>query len=246
MIYTFLIWILTLNFSQLNDDRLTVAAAANTQFVMKELVASFEERHSVKVDLILGSSGKLTTQIANGAPFDIFLAADMDYPNYLYQNGLTNHQPRVYASGIAVLWTTNNTRLKDIHSLKSSEIRRIAIANPKTAPYGKLSMEILKSYHYSDLLKDKLVFGESISQVNQYVTLKVVDVGITSKSVVLSPELNKVGNWIELPNAQIEQGVVVINQVSEKKQELAMKFYEFLQSSTAKALFSKYGYICKP
>lgn len=226
-----------------DDQKITIAAAANTQFVMKALVDAFETRHEIKVDLILGSSGKLTTQIINGAPYDLFVAANMAYPMVLHERGLTLQTPRVYAQGVAVIWTLGSHELHGLKSLTETQFERVAVANPKTAPYGTLAVDILKTANLYSELKGKLVYGESISQVNQYVSLGAVDAGITSKSVVLSPEMQGKGKWVQIPDATIDQGVVLLKSNTPNTLRNTKAFYQFLQSPEAQEIFRKYGYL---
>src|SRR3954466_5792583 len=151
------------------QNKLTVAAAANVQFVMNELVKDFDSSANIKTDIILNSSGKLTAQIKEGAPYDIFVSADMKYPQELYKSGHAIDSPKVYANGLLVLWTTQTgiKPLADLSVLTSHAIRKIAIANPQTAPYGEASVEAMNYYKVYDKVKYKLVYGESISQTNQ-------------------------------------------------------------------------------
>jgi molybdate transport system substrate-binding protein len=156
------------------QNKLTVAAAANVQFVMAELVKDFESTTGIKTDIILGSSGKLTAQIKEGAPYDIFVSADMKYPEELYKSGFATGSPKVYANGLLVLWTiqTDSKPDADLKILTSNAIKKIAIANPATAPYGEASVEAMNYYKVYDQVKDKLIYGESISQTNQYIITK--------------------------------------------------------------------------
>ena len=164
---------------------LKVASAANLQGVIQEIGASFEQQSGIKIIPIMGSSGKLTTQIENGAPFDLFLSADIKYPQVLFKEGLTLQDPKVYAYGILVLWTLKNIDVnKGMEVLKSPQVKRIALANPQLAPYGRETINALKSAKlYTDVQK-KLVYGESINQTNDFIISQSADVGFTSKSIV--------------------------------------------------------------
>lgn len=245
----FLALLLTLlNLSNLDtsasgEKKVIVAAAANTQFVIKALVNAFEAQSDIEVELILGSSGKLAAQISNGAPYDIFLSANMKYPLFLKKKGMTSAEPMVYAQGVAVIWTMKDISLQGLESLTDASIKKLAIANPRTAPYGTLADSVLRGENLYEKIQDKLVFGSSISQVNQYVVLKVVDAGITSKSVVVSPEMAGKGRWVEIPDATIDQGMVLLKQGMTNNRESTESFYSFLQSEEAKSLFLKYGYL---
>lgn len=229
-----------------SSQELRVAVAANAQFVTQALKKVFEKETGIKTTLIVSSSGKLTAQIRQGAPFDVFLSADMKYPENLYKNGLAAEEPKVYAYGKLVLWTLDNTDLsKGIRAISDHGVTRIAIANPQTAPYGVAAVEALKKANLYDNVKTKLVYGESISQVNQYLLSGAADIALTAKSVVLSPGLKQKGHWTEVDRdlyEPIKQGVIIIK--TAKKNE-AGKFYQFLFSKKAKAIFENYGYLIK-
>ena len=229
---------------QVQAQPLRVAVAANAQFVMESLSEAFQKQTGVKIDAIISSSGKLTTQIQQGAPFDVFLSADMDYPNTLYQQHLTTSGPVVYAYGSLVLWTMGDVKLSpDLKLLQSPAIRHIAIANPATAPYGEAAVSLLEYKKLCDAVRPRFVFGESISQVNQYVLTGAAEVGITAKSVVLGPEMKGRGHWIDLPPPgyiPIAQGVVVLKRTGQMK--AAEQFVQFLRSPAARRILQQFGY----
>ncbi len=227
--------------------QLTIATAANVQYPMEELSREFSQETGVRCDVIIGSSGKLTAQIKGGAPYDLFISADMKYPDQLYKAGLTTNKPRVYAFGRLVLWSMTDIK-PSIDLLDSSVVKHIAIANPETAPYGQAAVEALKYFRLYDKIRDKLVYGESISQTNQFIISKTADIGITAKSVVLSPEMKGQGSWTELDESSytpITQGAVIINR-HDKNAADAVIFYNFLFSDTAHAILKKYGYLVSP
>ena len=244
----FIILILGL-FNYLNaQNKITVAVAANMQFPMKALKEKFENETGIKVDIILSSSGKLTQQIQEGAPYDVFISADTSYPQTLYRKGFAPTAPQVYAKGVLVLWTmnTNITPSKDLKILLNKNVKKIAAANPKIAPYGVAAEQVLKSYNIYDQVKTKLVFGESITQTNQFITSQSADIGFTAKSVVLSDEMKNKGTWIELNHDDyppILQAAVLLKYGIENNSSAARKFYDFLFSATAKDIYKKYGYL---
>jgi len=215
------------------QTKLTVAAAANVQYVMNELVKDFENSTGIKTDIILNSSGKLTAQIKEGAPYDVFVSADMKYPQELYKSGYAVDSPKVYANGLLVLWTTQ-TGIKpgiDLQVLTSGSVKKIAIANPETAPYGVASVEAMNYYKVYDKVKDKLVYGESISQTNQYITSGSADIGFTAKSIVLSDEMKGKGSWVDINRKaykSISQGAVILKHGNETNIDAAKKFYDYL------------------
>jgi molybdate transport system substrate-binding protein len=239
--------LLALPFSAFAEE-VTVAAAANVQFTVEELKNAFEQETGLKVNTVIGSSGKLTTQIENGAPFDIFLSADMDYPDTLYKEGLACKEPQVYAYGTLVLWTLkdNLDLSKGIAVLTDSLVKKIAIANPKSAPYGRKAVDALKFSHLYQEVNKKLVYGENITQASQFIIAQAADIGFTSKSIVLSSEMIGRGKWIEVDSQSYEriaQGVVILTYAKKQHFKAAEKFYNFLFSDKGKEIFKKYGYI---
>ena len=226
------------------ENDLIIATAANVQYAMKELIQTFHEETGIKANLVVGSSGKLTAQIDQGAPFDVFVSANLKYPNELHKKGLTTNKPEVYSQGRLVMWTMVGLQKPTLEGLAVDSISKVAIANPKLAPYGIAAVEAMKAAEVYDRVKDNLVYGESISQTNQFVMSKTVAVGFTSMSVVLSPEMKDKGKWTEVDKelySPIEQGVVVIKRDAENV-EKAEKFYQFLFSEKAKLILENYGY----
>lgn len=228
----------------LQAQTLRIAVAANAQFVMEELRNAFQKKTGITVESIVNSSGKLTTQIQQGAPYDVFLSADMVYPTTLHAQGLTRAAPVVYAYGSLVLWTLGEFPLStDLTGLLSGNIRHIAIANPATAPYGEAAVSLLKYTKVLNKVQPKVVFGESIAQVNQYVLTGSAEVGFTAKSVVLDPSLKGKGHWIDLPAkgySPIAQGVVILKRTSQLK--AAEQFTAFLGSPAARRILQQFGY----
>jgi molybdate transport system substrate-binding protein len=226
---------------------LSVAVAANMQYVFDDIKAEFKKETGHEVQAVLNSSGKFVTQIMNGAPFDVFLSADMEYPEHLYAKGFTTAAPKVYAYGSLVLWTMKNLDLSQWQSLLASDsINKIALANPKTAPYGREAMRALSFYKLDGKVQSRLVFGESISQTNQYIHSGVADLGFTAKSVVSSAEMKGQGKWVELPPASyqaIAQGAVILKHGKETKAALAQQFYDFLYSAKVRAILERNGFI---
>ena len=244
MIKKALLFLLLVGSSGSFAQTLRVAVAANAQFVMESLGEAFQKQSGVTIESIVSSSGKLTTQIQQGAPFDVFLSADMDYPRTLHRQGLTTTEPVVYAYGSLVLWTSGELPLSaDLRILQDPAVRHIAVANPATAPYGAAAVSLLKHRKMLDLIQPRLVYAESIAQVNQYVLSGAAEVGITAKSVVLDPALKGRGHWIDLPPpgySPISQGVVVLKRTDQPK--AAGQFIQFLRSPAARRLLQQYGY----
>ena len=227
-------------------DNITVAAAANVQFTLDELKSEFTRETGIAVKTVIGSSGKLAAQAENGAPFDVFLSADMKYPAALYKEGFSLRSPKVYAYGVLVLWTMRDMDLsKGIGVLSDQEVRKIALADPKLAPYGREAVNALKFYKLYDPLQKEIVLGESIAQANQFISTGAADIGFTAKSVVLAPNMKDKGKWIEVDTQSykpIAQGVIVLKYGDDNHSKEAHEFYDFLFSSPAQEIFKKYGY----
>ncbi len=230
-------------------EEITVATAANVQYAMEELKKAFKRSTGITVHTVVASSGKLAAQIKSGAPFDLFLSANMKYPKYLRQHRFAVNDPKIYAYGSLVLWTLKPIELdKGIKSLLNPKIERIAIPNPKNAPYGTQTVIAMKNAGIYKKIKSKLIYAESVSQTNQYIVSKAVDAGLTAKSVVLSPKMSGKGKFININPAlysPIEQGVVILKHGQQKKPKATYAFYEFLFSPQGKEIFKKFGYIVK-
>jgi molybdate transport system substrate-binding protein len=227
-------------------DTLAVAVAANLQTTFAELQSAFENQSGHKLQPSFNASGRLVTQITLGAPFDVFLSADMAFPQALQKAGFAATRPAVYANGVLVLWSAKTRVPADWQQwLAGSAVRRIAIANPETAPYGREALRTLEHYGLRTLLQPKLVFAESIAQTNQYVYAQTVDAGLTAKSVVLSAAMRGVGSWIEIPAEAyqpIAQGVVVTSRGQREHPRAAQQFVDFLLSAAGRAILARSGY----
>lgn len=228
------------------SETITAGVAANVQFAIEELNQAFQKETGHQVKNVIGSSGKLTAQISNGAPYNIFLAANMKYPNSLIAGGHTIGSPKVYAKGVLVLWTNKEYDMsKGFSILGSSSPSRIALANPANAPYGVQTIAALKKEGIYSRFEKNLVYGESLSQVNRYVVSRSVDFGFTAKSVVLSPKMKGQGKWVDVPAGSytpIEQGVVLINKGTAGEKAAAKAYMDFLFSKKAREIFTQFGY----
>ncbi|MFK2821578.1 molybdate ABC transporter substrate-binding protein [Arcobacter sp. YIC-80] len=229
---------------------LNIAVAANVSYAINDLKKAFNKKQSdTKINITLGSSGKLTAQIKNKAPYDIFMSANMKYPQNLYENGLTINKPIVYAKGSLALFSKEKQNFeKGLDILKNKNIKIIAIANPKTAPYGEAAFEALNNAKILDNVKNKFVYGESISQTLSY-TFTAANIGLIAKSMLYSPKMSNYKQGINYTDIDtklytpIKQGVVILKRAKEKNE--AKAFYDFLQSKEAKTILEKYGYIVK-
>jgi molybdate transport system substrate-binding protein len=225
---------------------LRVAVAANAQYVVKALQADFKKKTGINLEIISGSSGKLTAQIKNGAPYDLFLSADMDMPLHLFQTGFGLSKPRVYASGSLIICSALNVSLKNWPALLiQPQIIKIALANPTLAPYGKAAEATLRHYKLWDNVQSKLIFGESIAQVNTYLTTGAVPVGFTTEALIYENLKKKKLNWVRVDPKlypAIQQGVIVLKHAQKNNQKQAMQFYNYLFSAAAQQLFRQNGY----
>ena len=225
----------------------TVAVAANVKFAFQELKTTFAKETGIAVKEVVSSSGKITAQVLNGAPFDVFLSADTGYPEKLRQQGLTASAPKIYAYGTLVLWTMKNIDLgRGIALLTQDTIGKVAIANPRLAPYGRESVRAMAHYHVYSAVEPKLVYGQSISQTTQYIESRAADVGFTAKSVVLAPNMKGMGHWVEIPRdayQPIAQAAVILKHGEDQNAAAANKFFDFIYSPPARAIFSRYGYV---
>ncbi len=223
---------------------LRIAAAANMQYAIKALSLAFEKKTGIPCSYALASSGKLTAQITEGAPFDLFLSADLKYPQALYKAGLTNGPPKIYAYGELILWTKQPHIRPKLDELFREKVRHIALANPKTAPYGKAAREVLEKIDTANRLAPKLIYGESISQVNHFILSGNAQLGFTAKSIIYAPEIKQQTKWTALDDSlytPIAQGVVVLKGSSKPSKE-ALLFRDFLFSTEAQKILHNFGY----
>lgn len=224
----------------------TVAIAANLKYVFDDLAAEFKQETGIEAQSVLNASGKIATQVRQGAPFDVFMSADMEFPEGLYKEGFAVTAPKPYAYGLLVLWSQTGADLsKGVAGLTDAAIGKVAIANPKLAPFGKQALKAMEFYKVKVALEPKLVYGESITQVSQYVDSKAVDVGFSAKSIVVAPETTGKGKWVAVSEESYEpiaQGVVILKHGIDNNADAARKFYGFVQSEKARAIFAKNGY----
>ncbi len=246
MLKRLLIPILIVN--SLFAGNINIAVAANVSYAIDELKSEFAKQNpNTKINVTLGSSGKLTAQIKNGAPYQLFMAANMKYPEALYNEKIAVTKPIIYAQGsLAMLSNTKKEFSKGIELVKSADVTKIAIANPKTAPYGKATIEALKNAGLLESVESKFVYAESISQTVSY-AITAADIGFIAKSSLYSPKMAqyKEGiNWVDVDTklyTPINQGIVILKN-SESNQEVKA-FYEFMLSDKAKIIMKKFGYL---
>ena len=226
---------------------LRVAAAADLKFVMPQLVAEFQKQTGTRVDVSYGSSGNFFAQIQNGAPFDLFFSADIDYPRKLQAAGLTGGELYEYAVGKIVLWAPPNSSLKLAESgwkaLQDPAVKKISIANPAHAPYGRAAVAALKKEGIYEQVKGKLVYGENISQAAEFVQSGNAQVGIVALSLALSPPMAGGRRW-EVPVKDyppIDQAVVVIKKSANP--QAAKAFLAFVKSPGGQEILKNFGFV---
>ncbi len=226
-------------------DTVNVAVAASAQYVFEDLKTEFKKETGHDLAASIDSSGKFATQIMNGAPYDVFMSADMEFPEKLSQAGYTTAPPRIFVYGALVVWSMKDVDLRTWQTpFANPSLGKVAVANPQTAPYGREAMKVLTGAKLDQTLQGKLVYGESIAQTNQYIFSGVADLGFTAKSIVLSPEMKGKGKWVEVPRelySPIAQGAVLLKHGADSK--AARQFYDFLFSDKARAIFERYGYL---
>ncbi len=226
---------------------LTVAAASDIQPVLPAIAARFERETGQKVTLTFGSSGNFFAQIQNGAPFDVFMSADIDYPKQLERAGLTEPGTLYqYAVGRIVVWTRNDSGVdirSGLASLAGPKVKRIAIANPEHAPYGRAAVAALRHESLYDRVRPKLVLGENISQAVQFAQTGNAEAGVIALSLALSAALKASGTYVLIPESlhpPIEQAAIVV--ASSKQKPLARRFVELLKQPESVRLLSEYGF----
>ena len=224
-----------------------IAISSNMSHAMEALKQRFYKKYpKVKVLVSMGSSGKMTAQITHGAPYQLFMSADMKFPTHLYAEGLAVTKPVMYAQGSLAIFSRRKQNFsKGIEILENSHFRTIAIANPKTAPYGEASVSAFKNATIYNKIKSKLIYGESISHTISYV-LNVADIGLVAKSSLFDIQMKKFKegvHWTEVDPAlyvPIEQGIVILKNGINNHEVRA--FYDFMFSSEAKKILVNFGY----
>jgi len=238
---------LTLFFSTAaHAEKITIAAAADLKFAMDEIITGFKQEHpGNELNVTYGSSGKFHTQIKNGAPFDIYFSADIAYPRELAKAGMAASEVKPYAVGRIVLWSNSlNATKMTLANLSDPKITKIAIANPKHAPYGKRAEEALKASGLWDKLQAKFVFGENIAQTAQYVQSGNAQIGIIALSLAVNPELAKKGGYYLIPDKlhnPLEQGFIITKLGANKP--LVKKFADYMGSKKARSIMTRYGFV---
>jgi molybdate transport system substrate-binding protein len=224
-----------------------VAAAADLKFAMAELAAQFEKASGAKLDVTYGSSGNFITQIENGAPFDLFFSADSEYPKKLETAGLAEPGTlREYAVGRIVIWTPSddeiNAAIDGWKRLLAQRVKKIAIANPEHAPYGRAAVAAIKKAGIYEQVKGKLIYGENISQAAEFVQSGNAQAGIVALSLALSPAMKNGNRW-EIPADSyppIKQAVIVLK--ASKNKDASRRFLEFVGGPQGREILQRFGF----
>ncbi len=230
-----------------DEKIISVAAAADLVFCLEELSADFERSHTgVKLQVSTGASGNLFAQISRGAPFDLFMAADVEYPRQLVKAGAAEETSlTTYAFGHLVLWTMKPGLdvQRGLKTLLEPAVKKFAIASPAHAPYGRAAKSALENAKLWEELQPKLVLGENVAQTAHFVQTGNVDAGIVALSFVLAPKLAGKGTYIEIPESahpRLEQAAVLTKRGASN--ESARAFLEYLRSPEARSIFERYGF----
>ena len=230
-------------------ETVTIAAAADLTFCIEDLNRSYQQSHpDTELKVSIGSSGNFSAQIQNGAPFDVFLSADIQYAKNLASGGFVDPSTlTVYAVGRIVLWTikpdiVNLDRGVDVLRDRAA-VKKIAIANPEHAPYGRAAKAVLENSGLWTEVQDRIVLGENIAQTAQFVQTGNADAGFVALSLVLSPNLKNNGRYIEMDPKlypRLEQAMVLT--AAGSKRPSVRVYFQFLQSAAARKIFDQYGF----
>jgi molybdate transport system substrate-binding protein len=226
---------------------IAVAAASDLIAAFREATAQFERQTGTRVKLSLGSSGNFYSQILNGAPFDLYFSADIGYPEKLAEAGLTVPGSLYrYAVGRLVLWAPRGSAMdvrKGLDGLPDQAVRKIAIANPRHAPYGRAAVAALQHAGIYDAVTAKLVLGENVSQAAQFAESGAADAGLIALSLAMTPAMRRAGQYREIPQEMhppIVQGAVVLKNGTNR--EGAQAFVSFLQQREGREILRRHGF----
>jgi molybdate transport system substrate-binding protein len=228
-------------------QEITIAAAADLQFAMQDITARFQKETGKTVKVIYGSSGNFFHQLQNGAPFDMFFSANLDYPKKLEAAGMTEpgsyHE---YAKGRIVVWVLNDSKINlnsGLKALLDPSVKKIAIANPLHAPYGQAAVSAMQKAGIYENEKDKFVLGENISQTASLIVSGAADIGVLALSLATSPNMKDKGRYAEIPSdlyPPIDQAVVILK--SSRNKAVAQHFLAYVQSPAIADLLKQYGF----
>ncbi len=225
-----------------------IAAASDLKFALEEVLAAFKQKHpEITVTTSYGSSGNFYAQLVNRAPFDLYLSADIQYPNKLAQQNLTLPGSQfTYAVGHLVVWVPSASPIDlslGIRALLDSSAQKVAIANPEYAPYGRAAVAALTNSGIYQQLKPRLIYGDNIAQTAQFAQTGAADAGIIALSLALAPAMQKAGKYVELPlelYPQLEQGGVILRWAANP--ESAQLLRAFITGQSGKEILRRYGF----
>lgn len=241
--------LLLVGHGQIHAAQIAVAAAADLKFALDELVAEFHTNQpGVQVKVTYGSSGNFYAQLQNQAPFDLYFSADIEYPRKLAAAGLAlDTNAFLYAVGRIVVWTPTNFPVAvdqlGMSSLLAPSVKKIAIANPQHAPYGRAAVAAMKSLKVYDQAAPKLVYGENIAQTAQFVQSGAADIGIIALSLAIAPQMRAAGRYWEIPldaYPKMEQGGIILKWT--KEAEAARAFRNFVLGEHGRTVLKRYGF----
>lgn len=243
-----LLWFLCLPMAvlPLRAETVNVAAASDLSFALHEMIAAYEHETGNQVRLTLGSSGNFYAQIVNGAPFDVFLSADIDYPKQLEAKGhAVPGSVFTYGLGALALWVPKQSSLKldklGMQALLDNSVKKVAIANPEHAPYGRAAIAAMEHAKAYDRVRAKLVLGENVSQAAQFVQSGAAEIGVIALSIAVSAPMRESGRYWIVPADMyplLEQGAVLLKRAG----PAARDFYQWLHDSEAQQILFKYGF----
>jgi molybdate transport system substrate-binding protein len=242
------IFVVSIPLANSADREINVAAAADLNSALQEVADNYEKRTGVVVKLSFGASGALTQQIQNGAPFDVFFSADMDYPRQLIAGGQAESATLYrYAVGRLVLWVPSDSPLdverRGMDVLLDPSVKKISIANPQHAPYGRAAVAALKHYDLYEKVSGELVLGENVSQAAQFVESGNAQVGFVALAHAIAPAMRGKGKYWMVPAEaypRLDQGAVLISRASHRQDAAA--FLEYVKTAEVAALLRRYGF----
>jgi len=228
---------------------LTIAAASDLKFALDEAIRQFKAQHpDIDAQPIYGSSGNFYTQITNNAPFDVFMSADMEYPRNLEKNGLVLEGTEfTYAVGRLAVWARYDSPLDvpglGMQVLLDPSIKKISIANPEHAPYGRAAVATMQKFDVYEKVKDKFVMGENVSQALEFIDSGTAQAGIVAMSLATAPNVRSRGKYFEIPldsYPRMDQGGVILRNVRDR--EAAEQFRTFVISPECRTIFKQFGF----
>lgn len=240
-------WFVLAFLASISYAEIHVACAANMQYAMNEIIDLYQKETGYKVTPVFASSGKLSAQIMNGAPFDVLVATNMAYGDSLFVKGFALAKPRTYASGVLVLWSLRPDLdwKQGLGVLNDPRVKTIAIGDLKLTVYGPAAQQAMQKAGVYQALKPKLVFGENINTVAQYIVNQSVDVGFSNLSYNLQGPMAGKGKWMEVDSMlydPLPQGASLLRYGIENHPQESKQFYEFLFGEKTRAILKKNGY----